>query len=258
METITVSQYISRGSPRIWRNVHTRYSCMYEMTYWIVQVVAVKQIPVDASAPKVASFKSELGVAMSLRHPCLVQVHGVCSNSTVQPHEHALVMQYLPFNLSRLINGDMLDGTGHDVPTADLVLILMDIANGLAYLHNSANHTNALNTSITHSDLKPANILLTQQRPYRAEIADFGLSHLEQKIGISYSQTLKTSAAGVMGTPHYMAYELFEDEPLRGTYNDIYALGCVMIELFSKQRPWPGLRPQQILGRLVCDGTCVS
>jgi serine/threonine protein kinase len=86
--------------------------------------------------------------------------------------------------------------------------LLRQVASGLAYLHGEG---------ISHRDLKPGNILLTQMSPCQWVLADFGLSKL--------GEDMKTIR---IGTKQFMAPE----QHTRGGYTnkvDIWALGMVGI-----------------------------
>ncbi len=72
---------------------------------------------------------------------------------------------------------------------------------------------------VLHRDLKPANVLIDEQG--RVRLADFGLA------GGELPQT-----SGLVGTPAYMAPELFDGTPA-SIKSDLYALGLVLYELFS-------------------------
>ena len=54
----------------------------------------------------------------------------------------------------------------------------------------------------------------------------------------------------IIGTIPYMAPELFKPAK-RTAAVDIYALGCVMIEAYGKQRVWPGLNRTDIIQKMV-------
>ena len=62
-----------------------------------------------------------------------------------------------------------------------------------------------------------------------------GISKLRQA-----SQVTMTTVSGPAGTYPYMAPEMFVPG-YRGTGVDIYALGCLYIELFGQKMVWPGL-----------------
>lgn len=71
------------------------------------------------------------------------------------------------------------------------LIIALDVARGLEYLHNLAHR------SFIHRDLKPSNILLTDD--FRAKVSDFGLVKLAEG---KYS--VETRLAGTFG---YLAPE---------------------------------------------------
>ena len=52
-----------------------------------------------------------------------------------------------------------------------------------------------------------------------------------------------------MGTFLYMAPEMFSTAH-RGPAVDVYALGCLYIELFGQRRVWPGLDGVQIMQKV--------
>ena len=52
------------------------------------------------------------------------------------------------------------------------------------------------------------------------------------------------------GTLPYMAPEMFK-KSRRGPTVDIYSLGCLFIELFGRQRVWPGLDGPDIMMKIL-------
>ena len=64
------------------------------------------------------------------------------------------------------------------------------------------------------------------------KIADFGLARPLTAFGSCECTTVN------IGTTRFMAPEFFIPGGLIGTAVDIWALGCVLIELFSGKRPW--------------------
>jgi serine/threonine-protein kinase len=90
-----------------------------------------------------------------------------------------------------------------------------------------------------HRDFKPDNIFLVEQdgRWPDVKLLDFGLAKLMPEAGIAPFQT-KTGV--MLGTPEYMS-----PEQARGVgvdyRTDIYALGVVMFEIISGQRPFPSM-----------------
>ncbi len=93
---------------------------------------------------------------------------------------------------------------------------------------------------VIHGDLKPSNILVTQQG---IKLLDFGLARVA--VGPDdATQTQMTQAGAVMGTPAYMAPEQLAGKPADAR-SDIYAFGCVLYEMLMGRRMAEDRRPVQ-------------
>ena len=75
---------------------------------------------------------------------------------------------------------------------------------------------------IIHRDLKPENILINEDN--KIKITDFGVS---KKLS-----TIESKTGSQVGTQHYMALEIEKGEKYNNKV-DIYALGCIIYELFN-------------------------
>ena len=106
-----------------------------------------------------------------------------------------------------------------------IAYILREITQGLLYLHS--NHK-------IHRDLKPENCLLDHN--LNIKIADFGLARFSS----SFTQGEESMTTICIGTTRFMAPELFDNSKTEeiGVEIDIWALGCLIIEVFSNKRPW--------------------
>ena len=90
-----------------------------------------------------------------------------------------------------------------------------------------------------HRDLKPDNIYLVEleNRWPEVKLLDFGLAKLMPEAGMAPFQT----KAGVMlGTPEYMSPEQAAGKKI-DSRTDIYALGVMMFEILTGQRPFKSL-----------------
>ena len=75
-------------------------------------------------------------------------------------------------------------------------------------------------------------------------ICDLGIVKLRKA-----AEATHTCSGKGPGTIPYMAPEMFHKAP-RGRAVDIYSLGCLFSELFSKRRVWSGLGGREITGRM--------
>jgi WD40 repeat protein/serine/threonine protein kinase len=145
----------------------------------------------------------------------------------------------------------------------DRLDIAIQIASGLDYTHTFewTDDDGIEHQGLVHRDIKPANVLMT--RDGIARVTDFGLVRAE---GVEEDATNDVRAAldllqpetnrrgddsvvsgtwqtvtvegGLVGTPPYMAPELWR-QALRGTIaSDIYAYGCMLYEIFCGRRPF--------------------
>ena len=123
-------------------------------------------------------------------------------------------------------------------PSAQVRVILAQIASGMAYAHERG---------VIHRDLKPGNILIDNQGVVK--IADFGFAKaMSTDSSVSLSMT-----AGVLGTPAYMAPEIWEGKEA-SAQSDIYSLGCIAYEMLIGKPLFDGESAAQIMTKHVVHG----
>lgn len=110
--------------------------------------------------------------------------------------------------------------------------LLQQIAQGLAYAHSKG---------IVHSDLKPANIFITENNTVK--ILDFGIARAAN--AEAYEDNFDAGKLGAV-TFAYGSLEMLNfDKPHPS--DDIYALGIIACELIGKQHPYQRQNAQQVL-----------
>jgi serine/threonine protein kinase/Tol biopolymer transport system component len=184
--------------------------------------VAVKVLhPLVASALGANRFLREIEIVAQLHHPHIVPLHdsGEADGSLyyVMPYEAG----------SSLRDRMARDGP---LPVDDVLLILRDICDALAYAHQRG---------IVHRDVKPDNVLLSGRH---AMLTDFGVAKAATEAAAS-----ATGAEVTLGTPAYMAPEQIAADPRIDYRADIYSLGVLAYELLAGRPPFEGTARQEIL-----------
>ena len=114
--------------------------------------------------------------------------------------------------------------------------LIAKLARTLAHAHEAG---------VLHRDLKPANIILAPDHP---KITDFGLAR-DRSLQRSLTKT-----GDLLGTPYYMAPELFrEGAKDLGHHLDIYSLGVVLYECLTGVRPFQAATPMLLAQRICRD-----
>jgi eukaryotic-like serine/threonine-protein kinase len=167
--------------------------------------VALKFIKVQFSR----HWEREARAVAALNHPHIATIH------EVGDHEGS------PYLVMELVDGRPLKGP---LPLKQAIEYGIQVADALAAAHAAG---------IVHRDVKPGNILVTEKGSVK--VLDFGLAKLAEQEGAPAS----TQTAGLAGTPGYMAPEQIEGKPADAR-SDIFAFGCILYELLSGRRAFPG------------------
>ena len=192
------------------------------------KIVAIKFLHATFAndAEFLARFERETRVMSKLTHPNCVSVvdFGVWDGA---PY---LVMEYVSgTTLRALIDRGPL-------PPRRALTLVRQIAAGLAHAHAQG---------VVHRDVKPANLMISEEigTGDHARILDFGLARLRGAVGRDATQTNV-----VVGTPNYMAPEQTVGGGLIDARTDIYAVGIVLFEMISGDRPFQAEDTLALLG----------
>ncbi|HEY2009024.1 MAG TPA: serine/threonine-protein kinase [Rhizomicrobium sp.] len=174
--------------------------------------------PTDSSSEEIyqlgrQKFIEEAKILWNLsqpqRHPNLVSVR-----SLFEIHGTA----YMVMDFESGISLSQLLHEGKTFDEAGLLAIIKPIATGLERAHQAG---------VLHRDIKPANILIN--RDGRAVLIDFGSARFETGNATNTKVTFYT--------PPYAALEQYVKSFPQGPWTDIYALGVVLYQCVTGQKP---------------------
>lgn len=176
--------------------------------------VAIKVLPAELSADKdsLHRFLGEARSAGKLNHPNIVTIHDIGQEES------------LNFLVMEIVSGgsvaDTLESRG-TYSISEATRIVSEACAGLSAAHKEG---------VVHRDVKPGNLLLTQQGSVK--VADFGLAKRMQ------NHTMQVTQAGqIVGTPYYMSPEQCESKEVDAR-SDIYSLGATYYSLLTGKCPY--------------------
>lgn len=171
--------------------------------------VAIKQLK-NTDKEEQDDIIHEIEMVSKFDHPNIVNYY----HHFWQDAELYLVMEYCP-------GGSLRDKINEGkVPTSNALLWAQTLSSCLRTVHNKR---------IIHHDIKPDNILFTQNGIIK--ISDFGIANKD------------------IGTRSYMPPEIYswDSETIQDPRVDIYALGVTLMELLTGKNPFRNLSKEEIL-----------
>ncbi|KAM0852939.1 hypothetical protein ACQ4PT_051411 [Festuca glaucescens] len=166
-------------------------------------------------------FMAEVITIGSIHHINLVRLIGYCSDKL-----HRLLV-YEHMSNGSLDKWIFKKNQSDSLSWASRYKIILDVAKGLAYLHEECRQ------KIVHLDIKPGNILLDEK--FNAKISDFGLAKL---IDRDQSHVMTK----VRGTRGYLAPEWLTSTITEKA--DIYSFGVVLLEIVSRRKILDSNQPE--------------
>ena len=185
--------------------------------------VAIKRLHAEGSEADGRRFRREARLGASLIHPNLVTIFDTLSGS----EGVLIVMEYVRGRpLSELIPPGGMD-------PRRLLEILRSVASAIDYAHEHG---------VVHRDVKPANILIAEDR--RVKLVDLGTAtagHLTQI----------TAENEIVGTLTYIAPERLAGESVGEPPADVYSLAVLAFEALTGRQPHGAKTPSELLDQVL-------
>jgi tetratricopeptide (TPR) repeat protein/TolB-like protein len=189
-----------------------------------------EHVALKAMRPEIASdehanrrFRREVQLARQVTHP------NICRIFDLFQHQPPGGRPPVVFVTMELLEGETVSDRLHRDGrfTAETALPLVaQMADALAAAHQAG---------IVHRDFKSSNVMLLNAKPGdapRVVVTDFGIAYRADEAGAGAGGTME-----VVGTPDYMAPEQLDGGDVAAA-TDIYALGVVMHEMVTGDRPF--------------------
>ena len=200
--------------------------------------VAIKTLPEEFAEDeeRLARLEREAKLLASLNHPNIATIHGL------EEYDGTL------FLVLELVEGDTLADRlkRGAIPAEESLRLALQIAEALEAAHEKG---------VIHRDLKPANIKVTPDG--KVKVLDFGLAKAFAGDGAdasnSNSPTLSIAATQqgmILGTAAYMSPEQARGQEV-DKRTDIWALGCVLLEMLTGRQAFPGNLASDIIAAVI-------
>ena len=221
----TIVRFVARGG----------MGAVYEATDVLLRSrVALKLLegPITTDAAAIERFRREVLLSRRVSHPNVCRVYELYESRTAA----GTVVQFL---VMEFLEGETLAqriARAGRLTTAEALPLVEQMCAGLAAAHAEG---------VIHRDFKSGNVMLVPHGSGeghgapRVAITDFGIA---RALGSVVGEEALTGAAGIVGTPEYMAPEQVTGGEISPA-TDVYALGVVMYQLVTGQLPFSGATP---------------
>lgn len=204
-------------------------SCVVSKGFYDKQPVAIKRLKYSTLEDEnLDTYQREFAVLSAIQHPCVLKFIGATDTKPF------LILTELMSGKSLYHKINKIRATGLTPDDATMLTIAaFDIARGMRYLHKN---------KIVHRDLKSLNVLLDENG--FTKICDFGLAGY----GADKSELTKS-----LGTPYWMAPELFLGESSYSNKVDVYSYGIILWELVNRQTPYNGMDVPEMITKIITN-----
>src|SRR5713226_2295515 len=189
----------------------------------VARIVAIKLFPKELAQGQARQrFVQEARVVGQISHPSIITLHDMGVDDASQT----------PYLVMEFVEGQPLEKVLEkgSIPYPRACAWSADIATALGIAHRKG---------IIHGDVKPANILITDDG--RIKLTDFGMARLASR---------DAKDTPLLGTPAYWCPEQIVGKP-QDARSDIFSLGVVMYEMATGHRPFDADSLQGICSRIL-------
>jgi serine/threonine protein kinase len=189
----------------------------------IGRLVAIKLLSPDlAQGEGRQRFFKEARVVGQLSHPSIMTLHDMGIDEATST----------PYLVTEFLSGQPLDRILEkgSVPMPRACAWVAEVATALGAAHRKG---------VIHGDIKPANILITDEG--RVKLMDFGMARLSAS---------HSAGSSLSGTPAYWCPEQIMGKP-QDARSDLFSLGVVLYELVTGRRPFDADTLQGVCNRVL-------
>ncbi|KAI8544164.1 hypothetical protein RHMOL_Rhmol08G0274600 [Rhododendron molle] len=204
-----------------------------------LMAVTSAEVSVSATIQKEREVLGNIGM-----HPNIIKCFG--EETTTGENGEMVYNLLLEYGSGGTLADLIRKSGGCGLPESHVKRYARSILLGLNHIHGCG---------YVHCDLKPDNILLVPKNcgfggtKFKAKIGDFGLTKRAKQ---SNNKKRKVDPFYWRGTPMYLSPEVVVDN-VQEPPSDIWALGCIVLEMITGKPPWIGkgdLDGEELLRRI--------
>lgn len=177
---------------------------------------ALKLLKENLSTEKIKRFKNELYFGMNNNHPNIIKVIGNGIINIDGTDRMFYLMPLYSSTLRKMIN--------EGIDPGKILEYFNQILEGIKFVHGK---------KIYHRDLKPENVLFDDKTD-KFIVSDFGIAHFVEK---ELHTVVETKLHQKLANFQYAAPEQREVNGVVDQRSDIYSLGLILNEMFTKKIP---------------------
>lgn len=178
------------------------------------KVYALKLLNKGLSTEKIKRFKNEMSFCIKNEHDNIIKI--IDNGITEDKQQIFYIMPYYEKTLRNFIE--------EENSFEEKIQMFINILEGVRFFHNKG---------VIHRDIKPENILISNNKV--PVISDFGIAHFCEEDIVTQ---IETKLGSKMANFQYASPEQREKSGIVTIKADIYALGLIFNEMFTKKIPF--------------------